>query len=107
VFQKMLENATRVCGANFGLMNLWDGNSFTMASGYNVPPAFAALRARTPVHPHPQSGLAAVVNTHQVAHIHDVRNSPAYLAGAPARSRWPTSPVLAPSSSCQCCGKTS
>jgi two-component system, NtrC family, sensor kinase len=83
VFQKMLENATRVCGANFGLMNLWDGNSFTMASGYNVPPAFAALRARTPVHPHPQSGLAAVVNTHQVAHIHDVRNSPAYLAGAP------------------------
>src|SRR5467141_4158849 len=35
-----------------------------------------------PVHPHPQSGLAAVVSTHQVAHIHDVRNSPAYLAGA-------------------------
>src|SRR5712671_2152057 len=82
VFQKMLENATRVCGANFGLMNLWDGDSFTMASGYNVPPAFAALRARMPVHPHPQSGLAAVVNTHQVAHIHDVRTSPAYLAGA-------------------------
>src|SRR5207248_1125723 len=52
VFQKMLENATRVCGANFGLMNLWDGDSFTMASGYNVPPAFAALRARMPVRPH-------------------------------------------------------
>ena len=82
VFQKMLENATRVCGANFGLMNLWDGDSFTMASGYNVPPAFAALRARMPVRPHPQSGLAAVVTTHQVAHIHDVRKSPAYLAGA-------------------------
>src|SRR5882724_6503861 len=82
VFQKMLENATRVCDANFGLMNLWDGDSFTMASGYNVPPAFAALRARMPVRPHPQSGLAAVVTTHQVAHIHDVRKSPAYLAGA-------------------------
>ena len=25
VFQKMLENATRVCGAQFGIMNLWDG----------------------------------------------------------------------------------
>src|SRR5205823_11750639 len=28
VFRKMLENATRVCGANFGVMNLWDGESF-------------------------------------------------------------------------------
>jgi two-component system, NtrC family, sensor kinase len=83
VFQKMLENATRVCGADFGLMNLWDGDSFTMASSYNVPPAFAALRARMPVRPHPQSGLAAVVSTHQVAHIHDLRKAPAYLAGAP------------------------
>ena len=25
VFQKMLENATRVCGAQFGVMSLWDG----------------------------------------------------------------------------------
>ncbi len=83
VFQKMLENATRVCGANFGVMNLWDGESFTIASSYNVPPAFAALRARMPVRPHPQSGLAAVVSTHQVAHIDDLRKAPAYLAGAP------------------------
>ena len=28
VFQKMLENATRVCGANFGTMNLLDGDSY-------------------------------------------------------------------------------
>src|SRR5258705_1881159 len=35
-----------------------------------------------PVRPNPQSGLAPVVTTHEVAHIHDVRNSPAYLAGA-------------------------
>ena len=27
VFQKMLENATRVCGANFGTMNLLDGDT--------------------------------------------------------------------------------
>ncbi|HEY3032959.1 MAG TPA: GAF domain-containing protein, partial [Bradyrhizobium sp.] len=83
VFQKMLENATRVCGANFGVMNLWDGDSFNVAADYNVPPAYTALRQRAQLHPHPESGLAAVVRTHQVAHIHDMRNSPAYLAGAP------------------------
>jgi signal transduction histidine kinase len=84
VFQKMLENATRVCGANFGVMNLWDGDSFNIAADYNVPPAFAASRHRAfPLHPHPESGLAAVVRTHQFAHIHDVRESGAYRAGDP------------------------
>src|SRR4030081_3175421 len=29
VFQKLLENATRICGANFGTMTLYDGDSFS------------------------------------------------------------------------------
>jgi signal transduction histidine kinase len=84
VFQKMLENATRVCGANFGVMNLWDGDSLNIAADYNVPPAFAASRQQRLIRPHPESGLAAVIRTHQVVHIDDVRSSAAYLAGAPA-----------------------
>jgi len=88
VFQKMLENATRVCGANFGVMDLWDGEGFNIAADYNLPPAFAASRReRMTGRPHPESGLAAVVRTRQFAHIHDVRNSPAYRAGAPAAVR--------------------
>jgi signal transduction histidine kinase len=83
VFQKMLENATRVCGANFGVMNLWDGENFSIGADYNVPPAFAAYRRRAPIHPHPESGLAAVVRTHQFAHIQDVREGGAYRAGDP------------------------
>jgi signal transduction histidine kinase len=83
VFQKMLENATRVCGANFGVMNLWDGENFSIAADYNVPAAFAAFRRKAPIHPHPDSGLAAVVRTHQFAHIHDVRDGGAYRAGDP------------------------
>ena len=43
VFAKMLENATRVCAANFGILNLWDGTNFRTVAGYNVPPAFAAV----------------------------------------------------------------
>ena len=41
VFQKMLENATRVCGANFGVMNLYEIDSFRNAAFHNAPPAFS------------------------------------------------------------------
>ncbi|HXL28774.1 MAG TPA: GAF domain-containing protein, partial [Bradyrhizobium sp.] len=81
VFQKMLENAVRVCGANFGTMNLWDGDSFNIVADHNVPPAFAALRQRMPIRPHPDTPMAAVVRTHQVFHAHDLKDNPAYLAG--------------------------
>jgi signal transduction histidine kinase/putative methionine-R-sulfoxide reductase with GAF domain len=84
VFQKMLENATRVCGANFGTMNLFDGNMFQAVASYNVPAAFIAARQLAPIDPHPESGLATVVRTRQAVHIHDLRKGGAYLAGAPA-----------------------
>jgi signal transduction histidine kinase len=84
VFQKMLENATRVCGANFGTMNLYDGDKFEIVALYNVPPAFAASRENTLIDPHPESGLGMVARTRQVVHIHDLSKSPAYLAGSPA-----------------------
>src|SRR5207248_4846537 len=54
VFRKMLENATRVCGANFGMMQMWDGKTFSTAAAYNVPPAFTALREGKRIHAHPQ-----------------------------------------------------
>src|SRR3982074_1695184 len=56
VFQKMLENATRVCGANFGVMNLWDGDSFSVAADYNLPLAFTSMPDRIQIRPHPASG---------------------------------------------------
>src|SRR4051794_20905848 len=83
VFQKMLENATRVCGADFGTMNLWDGDKFINVARHNVPAAFAAFRQQTPIHPHPATPMAAVVRTHQVVHEHDLKKNPAYLDGVP------------------------
>src|SRR6201747_770301 len=53
VFQAMLENATRVCGASFGTMNLWDGAGFKIAADYNVPPAFTASGQHMQIRPHP------------------------------------------------------
>jgi signal transduction histidine kinase len=84
VFQKMLENATRVCGANFGTMNLYDGETFQAVANYNIPPAYTALRHGTPIRPHSESGLATVIRTHQAVHIHDLRKGRAYLAGDPS-----------------------
>ena len=83
VFQKMLENATRVCGAQFGIMNLWDGTDFRFVADYDVPPAFAASRNTMPIRPVAGTGLAKAVETRRFVHIHDVRSSPGYLAGAP------------------------
>jgi two-component system NtrC family sensor kinase len=82
VFQKMLENATRICGANFGQMNLYEEGSFRPVALYNMPPAYAASLAHTPLfQPHPQSGLGIVTRTHQVVHIEDIRTLPPYLEG--------------------------
>src|SRR6202011_4137008 len=83
VFKTMLENATRICGANFGTMNLYDGESFRNVALYNVPPAYAAAQTHMLVQPHPQSGLGTVARTHQVVHIEDVRTQPPYLEGSP------------------------
>jgi signal transduction histidine kinase len=80
----MLENATRVCGANFGTMNLWDGEQYNLVASYNVPVAFTAARQHILSRPHPESGHATVVRTHQAVHMLDARESPAYLAGSPA-----------------------
>ena len=84
VFQAMLENATRICGANFGQMNLYEEGSFRPVAFYNVPAAYAASWAHTPFQPHPQSGLGTVARTHQVVHIEDIRTLPPYLEGNPS-----------------------
>src|SRR5207247_6069890 len=80
----MLENATRVCGANFGQMNLYEEGRFRRVALYNMPDVYAASLAPRPFQPHPQSGLGTVARTHQVVHIEDIRTLPPYLEGNPS-----------------------
>jgi hypothetical protein len=46
VFQAMLENATRVCGAKFGILFRHEGGLFHPTALLDVPPAFADFLRR-------------------------------------------------------------
>ena len=83
VFQAMLANATRICEARFGTLNLYDGSVFEIAAQYNVPPAFVE-RLHKVIRPHPSSAHAKVVQTKQVVHIEDLTTTAPYREGDPA-----------------------
>ena len=82
VFEATLANAVRLCEARFGLMNLYDGDSFLPVADNNAPPRFAEARSG-PIRPHPESALGYVKRTKQVAQIEDLRTGRPYLEGNP------------------------
>src|SRR5262244_2907658 len=82
VFEAMLANATRLCGAEFGILNLDDGDTSRIAAVYNVPPALAATQ-NVPFRIHPKSGQAEIRRTKQAVHIDDIRVMLPYLEGDP------------------------
>jgi signal transduction histidine kinase len=82
VFQAMLENATRICEANFGQLQLYENGAFRFGAAHNVPSAFAELRQREPLfHPSPLTPLARLVATKQLVHVADYKEHPAYQHG--------------------------
>ena len=81
VFEAMLANATRLCNAKFGTLNLSDGDVFRIAAVHNVPPAFAKARLNELFRPHPGGGHAQVIRTKDVVQIEDIRKGQAYLDG--------------------------
>ncbi|HTG52016.1 MAG TPA: GAF domain-containing protein, partial [Candidatus Tectomicrobia bacterium] len=86
MFNAMLENATRLCGAKFGILWLREGDGFRSVALHNVPPAYAEQRQREPViHPGPGTGLGRVAKTKQVIHVADVRAEEAYIQRDPLR----------------------
>src|SRR5262249_14726635 len=88
VFNSMLENATRICGAGFGSMFHFDGKRFDFAANYGTPPALVELQKRRgPFLPPPGGVLDRVLRTKQVAHSADYateqpQSPPVALGGA-------------------------
>ena len=85
VFQTMLANATRLCEANFGTLNLYKDGTFPVAAMHDVPAAYAEFRRLNPqfrvLDRHP---LARVAATGQVQQIFDMRLEPLYLEKDPS-----------------------
>ena len=84
VFNSMLVNATRICGAKFGVLFLIEGDGFRSVATHGLPPAHAEERRREPViYPDPDDPLRRLANTKQIVHIADLRQEKAYIKGYP------------------------
>jgi GAF domain-containing protein len=79
VFKAMLENATRICDASYGVMFLCEGKGFRTAAMHNLPRAFAEERQRAAlIEPISIDPLARLAKTKKRVHISDARTEAAY-----------------------------
>src|SRR5262249_48177105 len=85
VFKAMLENATRVCGSNFGTLYLREGDAFRAVSMHGATPTYMQARLGQLLHPGPETGVGRLIRTKGVVHIPDARAEPVYGQGDPMR----------------------
>jgi two-component system, NtrC family, sensor kinase len=79
VFEAMLENAVRICGAKFGNMWLREGNGFRLGAMHGTPQAYADfMRSQGIFHPDPRAGLGTVLRTKQHFQFEDAAAVPTY-----------------------------
>jgi signal transduction histidine kinase len=85
VFQAMLENATRICGAKFGILLLFDGSAMRVVAMNNPPRAFAEMRRDNPVIPLEKSMLGPLVRTKKTSHVADITAEEPYASSPLAK----------------------
>jgi two-component system NtrC family sensor kinase len=85
VFQAMLENATRVCGASYGIMFSCEGDNFRTAAIHGaLPESYTTQwKSGTLFRPHPDLPASRAVKDLHAVQIADLRASSAYLSGDP------------------------
>ena len=79
----MLENATRICEAKFGTLDLYEGGGLRLAAAHGVPPAFAEARAEGTFHPAPGGVLDTAMKTGRTVHIPDLAETQSYAGRHP------------------------
>ena len=79
VFQSMLENATRLCGAYFGILSLCEGDAFRVGAMHNMPLVLAERFQREPIiRAGPLAPISRVAATREFVHIVDLTEDAAY-----------------------------
>src|SRR5262249_54481288 len=82
VFHSMLENATRICDAKFGM--LWlagdGGDGYRAVARHGLPAAFDEYWRQRDyfMRPPPGTPLAEVAQTKEIEHVPDIRQHPKY-----------------------------
>jgi signal transduction histidine kinase len=82
VFEAILQNAVRLCGAKFGNLYLREGNGFRAGAMHNAPAAYAEHRAGV-VRPSPNSTIWQAAQSKQPAQVPDMTKLQAYVEGDP------------------------
>jgi class 3 adenylate cyclase len=73
VFDAMLEKATRLCEAPFGILRTWDGERFHFGAVHGDPRFSDWVRRRHPIQPEPDnSPLGRILQGERVVHVADV-----------------------------------
>src|ERR1700738_3649331 len=80
VFDAMLEKATNLCEASFGILWNFTGEFAVAGALHQVPAAYAEL-CSTPFHPSPGSGPARMMRGEATLAIADLNEYPPYQAG--------------------------
>jgi GAF domain-containing protein len=89
VFKTILENATRICEAKFGILQLYENGAFRIGAMHNVPPEWVGARLREPLwRPGPLTPSAQVAATKQFVHVADYAEHPAYQQRDPGPVRF-------------------
>jgi len=88
VFDAMLENAVRICGAEFGVLFLSDGDGLRTGAMYNAPEALVEVRRReSRYRPPPNTAIGRVVRTKVLVHGPDILAEKDYFNVPPGHSQ--------------------
>jgi signal transduction histidine kinase len=80
VFESLLASAKHLCGAEFGIILLREGDAFRTVALHGTTAAYTEARWRAPLlRPAADTGLGRVLETKQVVQIADVRAVAGYL----------------------------